>query len=112
MRTWLYRSDHPAGRIFDTEDAIAQALHDGWVDDPARVHDENPEDGNPDDGIDVEIEDVLTMTVPEVTEYINDQDDPAMTRAILEHENTRDPTPRGGVLNAIDKRLGELETGE
>ena len=76
MRTWLYRSDHPAGRIFDTEDAIAQALHDGWVDDPARVHDENPEDGNPDDGIDVEIEDVLTMTVPEVTEYINDQDDP------------------------------------
>ena len=33
MRTYLYRRDVPGGRIF-TEDQLADAIHDGWVDSP------------------------------------------------------------------------------
>ena len=34
---WLYSSDCPAGRIFDTDEAIAAAVKDGWVDTPAKL---------------------------------------------------------------------------
>ena len=37
MNAWLYHSDLPEGRIFTSEEQYAEAVHDGWVDSPAKI---------------------------------------------------------------------------
>ena len=85
MRTWLYRSGHPEGQIFDTVDAIAEAIHDGWVDSPG--DDPNPDDGTDadDEGEDAALKDILIMTVPVAREAIMAATSAAALRAILKH---------------------------
>ena len=72
MRTFLYRKDFQDGKIFN-EDQIADALHDGWVDDPSNITESSKaaEAARPDVGKPAKPKaavtpkkDVLTMTVP------------------------------------------------
>lgn len=42
MAAYLYRKDHPKGRLFDTDEDMKKALADGWVDAPGKVNDPVP----------------------------------------------------------------------
>ena len=122
MRTFLYRSDKPEGRIFEGEDAVAEAIHDGWVDSPGddtaagttSSAGRDPDDGmNPEDEPEDEptqLKDVLTMTVPVARELIMAETSTAALKAILAREHTRERGPRIGVLDAVEERIGELAT--
>ena len=37
MYSWLYHSDCHEGRIFTSEEQYAEAIHNGWVDSPAKI---------------------------------------------------------------------------
>ena len=92
---------------------MPDALHDGWVDDPSNVGEPAKvvEAARPDVGKQVKPKkDVLTMTVPVAREAIMEETRTAALRAILAREQTRERGPRVGVINAVEKRIGELET--
>ena len=111
MRTYLYRQDVPGGRIF-TDDQLADAIHDGWVDSPdTPPHPPQAPTAAPQASKRVTPKkDVLTMTVPVARKAIMKERSPEALRAILERENTRDRGPRKGVVDAVEERIGELET--
>ena len=50
------------------------------------------------------------MTVPVAREAIMEETRPAALRAILGREQTRERGPRKGVVDAVEERIGELET--
>ena len=113
MRTYLYRQDCPGGRIF-TEDQLADAIHDGWVDSPdtpPRPPQAPTQPATPQAAKRVTPKkDVLTMTVPVARKAIMKERSPEALRAILERENTRERGARKGVVDAVEERIGELET--
>ena len=118
MRTFLYRKDFQDGKIFN-EDQIADALHDGWVDDPSNITESSKaaEAARPDVGKPAKPKaavtpkkDVLTMTVPVARVAIMKEKIVEALRAILAREQTRERGPRVGVIDAVEERIGELET--
>ena len=50
------------------------------------------------------------MTVPVARTLIMKERSAEALRAILKRENTRDRGPRKGVVDAVEERIGELET--
>ena len=113
MRTYLYRNDFPNGKIFNTEEEIADALHDGWVDAPFDFGEapKPKKDASPAVGKPAKPKkDVLTMTVPVARAAIMAEKSPEALLAILAREQTRERGARKGVVNAVEERIGELET--
>ena len=54
--------------------------------------------------------DVLTMTVPVARTAIMKERSAEALRAILDREHTRERGARKGVVDAVEERIGELET--